>query len=116
LELELENRATTLESRATTLETTQFGAGQTLYDETYNKTKNTVYINNTLKPITVYLSIRILEYHNHLFKINGLTISYLYNNTGIRVGGWSIIVPPGASYEYYTTTSDFDIYYWYELK
>jgi len=114
----LQSEVQTLQSEVATLQLTQFGIGQTLYNETSNKTKNIVYINNTLKPITVYISFKTQSYNNHYFRINGNSISFQYNQDGLfSIGTFSIIVPPGDSYEYYTdATTYFTLYLWYELR
>ena len=111
-----------LEGEIATLQATQFGIGQTLYSEYNNKTANIVYINNTDKPINVYIRILYRDSDNHYLRINNTPVAELFMNgqTYYPRGTLMGIVPPGASYEYYTTAATSGIHFrlhaWYELR
>ncbi len=102
-------------------ETEVLGVGQTWQDMTLQRVEDEEYINDTGKPIQIYVSINnnTKTYGKISVTINGLILDSKYSSGDDNSNygpSMSIIVPSGASYSIGAIPAEAGIYKWYELR
>ena len=93
------------------------GVGQTWQDMTASRAYNTVYTNNTSRPIMISMNSTLTITDQALLVIGGVTVSYSRNGdiTGTIYGNILGIVPVGATYEVQKVNTP-TIFQWAELR
>jgi len=86
------------------------GVNQTYQDMSGSRAVNTTYTNSKSRPRFVLVSSGVVN-SNYYFYINGSAVAMRGNTSGTSIGGFCMIIPPGATYSMNAASYN----YWWEL-